>query len=445
MGKNRSSRRPKVNLSSVCSGLRFSGLLGLVVVIGMVIAACSDLGGVSTATVAPPVTEPTQNPTQAHTSTVAPTATSVTEDLEPLTDSEEIYVDIIMQRDNWKTDFLRRTISYETVFSGGVPRDGIPSIDSPLFATVENAPDYLVPDEPVVALNIDGSAKAYSLNILTRHEIVNDELAGRKITVTYCPLCNSSIVFDRVVEGQELTFGVSGFLRNSDLIMYDRQTESWWQQFTGKGIAGRFAQPQVVLNVLPSTVISWQAFAEKYPDGQVLLRDPQYFEPNYSRPFYAGYDSRTSARPFLFRGELDSRLGPTERVLAVQINDESKAYSWDYLKMKGVVQDVVGNEPIVAFYSSSTLSNFRDLRGAAVVSGSAAAYSPIVNGETLTFMPTDDTFQDEQTNSTWTASGVAIAGELAGTRLQAVPQGNHFWFAWYAFLPDAVLVTSDAN
>ena len=133
-----------------------------------------------------------------------------------------------------KTDFKKTAVDFKEIISGGPPKDGIPSIDNPRFmpASKVNSQD-LAPTEPVIGLTINGKSRAYPLRILTWHEIVNDELAGTPVTVTYCPLCNSTIVFDRRIDGKVLDFGTTGKLRNSDMVMYDRQTESWWQQLYG--------------------------------------------------------------------------------------------------------------------------------------------------------------------------------------------------------------------
>ncbi len=208
-----------------------------------------------------------------------------------------------------ETDFTRHSVPLDEIFSGGVPRDGIPPIYVPRFSSIDAASHLYVGTEPVITVAIDGQARAYPLGILMTHEIVNDELAGRSIAVTYCPLCNSAIVFDRNVDGRVLTFGVSGKLRNSDLVMWDHETQSWWQQFTGEGIVGEKTGTQ--LTMLPVRVESFDRFRARYPDGQVLEgpRGGPGFNP------YAGYD--TSPQPFLYRGSFPKDIKPLEYVVAV--------------------------------------------------------------------------------------------------------------------------------
>ncbi len=193
-----------------------------------------------------------------------------------------------------KTDFSRRSIDLADILSGGPPKDGIPSIDKPRTVPVAEAGD-LAGTEPVIGLIINGKARAYPLRILTWHEIVNDELGGVPVTVTYCPLCNSAIAFDRRLDGRILDFGTTGKLRHSDMVMYDRQTESWWQQFLGEGIVGAMTGKR--LKIIPSRLESFANFKKRAPEGDVLVPTDPAMRTYGANP-YAGYD--TSPYPFLF-------------------------------------------------------------------------------------------------------------------------------------------------
>jgi hypothetical protein len=209
------------------------------------------------------------------------------------------------------TDFSRTQIDLSEVIEGGPGKDGIPSIDAPVFVSVRDYPDA-DPLEPVIGVVIDGQARAYPLRVLTWHEIVNDQLAGVPIAVTYCPLCNTSIVFDRRHDGHVLDFGTTGNLRHSDLIMYDRQTESWWQQYGGQAIVGEYAGDELV--ILASRLESLENFRARAPEGQVLVpNDPRARD--YGRNPYAGYDQ--AAAPFLFRGRLPREVSAMMRVVAI--------------------------------------------------------------------------------------------------------------------------------
>ncbi|MEO0357169.1 MAG: DUF3179 domain-containing protein [Pseudomonadota bacterium] len=211
------------------------------------------------------------------------------------------------------TDFETTNIeSWTEILSGGPPKDGIPALSDPNFISV--ADETRIEDrEPVITVEIDGAVpRAYPIRYLTWHEIVNDTVAGVPIAVTFCPLCNSGITFDRRVDGQVLTFGVSGKLRNSDMVMYDRETQSWWQQAIGTGIVGVHTNAE--LTALPTWMESWAEFKARNPQGAVMM------EPNWNRAYgrnpYVNYDS--SRRPFLYNGEMPPHgIPPVARVVRV--------------------------------------------------------------------------------------------------------------------------------
>jgi len=210
------------------------------------------------------------------------------------------------------TDFSKSSVSFVEVLSGGPPKDGIPAIDEPQF--VKLADDDLIEDvEPIVTVELEGEIpRAYPIRYLTWHEIVNDRIGDVPVTVTFCPLCNSALVFDGRLDGVELTFGVSGKLRNSDMIMYDRQTESWWQQFDGEAIVGELLGAE--LTQVAGWMESYGEFKARNPEGIVMA------EPTARRPYgenpYAGYDSL--AKPFLYNGENPPHgIEPLARVLRV--------------------------------------------------------------------------------------------------------------------------------
>ena len=232
-------------------------------------------------------------------------------------------------RHGWpRTDFSRLSVPAAEIMSGGPPRDGIPAIDDPFFEPAVSATGQS-PTEPVIGLVIAGDARAYPLRILLWHEIVNDVVGGIPVAVTYCPLCNAALVFDRRTERGTLDFGVSGLLRHSDLIMYDRQTESWWQQFAGEAIAGQLTG--VRLRALPVRVESLVRFVERFPTGRVLVADPARRKP-YGRNPYVGYD--TEHWPFLFKGDYEGPVPPLARVVSVG----SDAWPLALLREKGRIE-----------------------------------------------------------------------------------------------------------
>ena len=210
-----------------------------------------------------------------------------------------------------RTDFSKSTVPLDEIVSGGPPKDGIPAIDAPEFVAVKTG-HGLPPREPVISVKAGGEARAYPLRILIWHEIVNDTVNGVPIAVTFCPLCNSAVVFDRRVDGRALSFGTTGKLRHSDLVMYDRETESWWQQFLGESIVGELVGKQLPL--VASRVESFERFAERFPEGLVMV-PPKESGRAYGTNPYAGYDR--AAKPFLYHGRYDDPVPPLARVVVV--------------------------------------------------------------------------------------------------------------------------------
>ncbi len=334
---------------------------------------------------------------------------------------------------SWSTDFSKHSIDFSELLSGGPGKDGIPAIDEPQFVSIAEGDDFLAGREPVIALELNGDARAYPIQILIWHEIANDTVGGVPVTVTFCPLCNSAIVFEREFGGVVYDFGVSGLLRKSDLVMFDRQTESWWQQFTGEAIVGELTD--TLLALVPASIVSWNDFKATHPDGQVLSRDTG-FSRNYGQNPYTGYDT-TDGNPFLFRGDLDGRLSPVERVTAVELNGETVAYPFSLLEEQIVVHDTIGGEPIVVFFQPGTTSAL-DRSGIADSRdiGASGVFRPEAAGQTLTFRADGQKIIDNETGSRWNVLGKAVDGSLTGEVLSPIVHGAHFWFAWAAFQPD---------
>jgi hypothetical protein len=340
-------------------------------------------------------------------------------------------VDLRFNPDYWElTDFEAHSVPYSEIRSGGPPPDGIPPIDDPQFESVEAAGRWLGDDWPVIFLELSDEARAYPLAILIWHEIANDVIAGEPVAVTFCPLCNASIVFSRTLaDGRVLDFGTTGNLRRSDLVMYDRQTESWWQQFTGEAIVGNLTGEQLAL--IPSQIIPFSTFAREHPGAAVLSRETGHTRPYGQNP-YSGYDSISSS-PFLFDGEADDRLPPMARVVAVESPGERAAYPFSELSEVGVVNDELGGEPIVVFWRSGTRSAFGFSTDD---TGSTGVFSRHIGGQVLTFRAEEAGFEDQETGSTWNLLGEASAGPLSGEALEPLISGEYFWFAWAAFRPD---------
>ena len=296
--------------------------------------------------------------------------------------------------------------------------------------------EAVITDEmPIAYITINGQTRGYPLAIMMWHEIVNDNVGGVPVAITFCPLCNTAISFERTVDGQILDFGVSGNLRHSDLIMFDRQTESWWQQATGEAIAGVHAGTN--LEPIVTSVVAFSAFKAAYPDADVLSAQTG-FNRAYGINPYIGYD-RIGSRPFLFRGGIDSRLPGLERVVTLGFNDEQLAVPFLALQSVLAANVIVGETPVAVLWAPGTNTALGgEIISSAADIGAAIAYSPIVDGQLLEFEPLDQVgmFTDTQTNSTWLVTGMAIAGELAGTQLETLAHTTQFWFSWAAFFPD---------
>jgi Protein of unknown function (DUF3179) len=335
----------------------------------------------------------------------------------------------------WATDFSRHEVPLDEIISGGPGKDGIPAIDDPNFEAVASI-GWLEPQEPVIAFGIGDDWRAYPIQILVWHEIVNDTVGEVPVTITFCPLCHTAIAFDRRVGERVLDFGTTGNLRHSDLVMYDRQTESWWQQATGRAIVGELAGTQ--LEFLPSQLIGWEAFRAAHPDGQVLSRDTGHLRDYGANP-YPGYDEVDSDPSFFEdRTLIDGRLSPKVRILGVVIGEEAVAYPFPELAENPVVNDEVDGKPIVVVWTDGAVSGLGapTVAGGEVV-GAANAFSRTLHGRTLTFEPADrGGMRDVETGSLWTFDGQATAGELEGSRLDLLVADSPFWFAWAVFRPD---------
>ena len=344
----------------------------------------------------------------------------------------------------WNTDTSNRLVPLEE-FTTLLQPDGIPPIDDPVFWDREKAAEVYFSHEPVIALEINNQAKAYPLSILTFHEIVNDKLAGTPVTVSYCPLCNAAIVFDRnlTFKGNQylLDFGVSGMLRNSDLVMWDRQTESWWQQFTGKALVGELAG--AYLEPVSSMIISLEEFFASYPDGRVLSTETGHTREYGTNP-YTGYDNPANTRPRLFDGAVDSRLPAMERVVDVHVGGEYKIYPLSVISSEGVINDTFREQPLVLFHTTKTVSvlDEKEIAESRKV-GSVTVFVPEVNDRVLTFTKTENGFKDRETGSLWNITGKCISGPLEGNELWPVTHGNHFAFAFLTFHPDSEIYRTD--
>jgi hypothetical protein len=256
----------------------------------------------------------------------------------------------------WNTAFGRRAVPLTEFQSGGPGKDGIPAIDEPRFVSVDQV-DFLDPQEPVIELVLNDVARAYPIQILVWHEIVNDDLGGVPVAVTFCPLCNTAIVFDRRVDGETFDFGTTGNLRDSDLVMYDRQTESWWQQFGGRALVGKLTGAK--LEQIPARILAWRDFEREHSGGTVLSRETGYDRPYGSNP-YPGYDDAGSPPFFATRNSGDGRLPAKERVVFVERAGEAVAVPFSTLRRRKLVRIELGGRALVVRWRPGVASSLDD-------------------------------------------------------------------------------------
>jgi len=309
--------------------------------------------------------------------------------------------ELIFTTAGWTTDFRRHSVPLGEFASGGPGKDGIPAIDAPTFVSVPEV-NFLEAREPVVQLELNGEARAYPLQILIWHEIANDTVGGMPVAVTFCPLCNTTIVFDRRLDGRVLDFGTTGNLRNSDLVMYDRQTESWWQQFGGEAVVGELAGQK--LRMLPAAIVAWEEFRRTHSDGKVLSRNTG-FSRSYGANPYSGYDSVDTPPFFAAANEDDDRLPPKERVVFIEREGEQVAIPFSALAETKEIAVEVGGEQLEVTWKPGTRSA---LDSGDIASGREVGTAVVRSAET---------------------------GELVVFDLP-------FWFAVAAFAQDAEIVRS---
>lgn len=341
----------------------------------------------------------------------------------------------LWKQEGWtNTNFDKKTVPFGEIISGGPPRDGIPPIYEPGFQTVKETSEWLPDSEPVIVHQQGEEVRAYPYRILIWHEIVNDEIDDKSFIVTFCPLCNSAIIFNTHFQGKNHKFGVSGKLRNSDMVMWDHTTESWWQQLTGEAIVGDAVG--TFLEMLPSPAISFGEYKNIFPNGKVLSQNTSHHRPYGQNP-YVGYDS--SRTPFLMRNPIDSRLPPLSRVIGIERNG-----SFYTLPLGSVaeqkwarIQGEDGTEMLILNLSSANSAlDDRSIAGSALVDQVTIWENP----DHLEFNWDGFQLRDTSENRNWNSLGQGFEGEQLQSQLTPVKYGVHFAFAWLAFHPDSIFV-----
>ena len=319
-----------------------------------------------------------------------------------------------------ETNGVKHLIPLDKIKGGGPPKDGIPSIDDPVFAGVQDS-QFMSNSDTVIGLYINGEARAYPLFILVWHEIVNDTVGGVPVAVTYCPLCYTNQVFERVIGGQEVEFGTSGKLYNSNLLMYDRLTDSYWSQALGLAVKGELTGHE--LDLVPFDVITWGDWKELYPDTLVLTTDTGHIR-SYATDPYGNY--YTEPRILFPVEHSDDRLHPKEIILGFEEDGVYKAFRQSDAESHVVINDIVGDSSVLVL---------------SMYSENSRAFDRTVDGKILSFEydADSDKIFDTLTNSEWNYEGLAVSGDYAGVQLQRIAYSPGFWFEWVAFHPDTLV------
>ena len=317
----------------------------------------------------------------------------------------------------------------QNIQSGGPPKDGIPPIDRPKYVSAAEAEKFLKADEIVFGLTFRGVVKAYPQKILVWHEIVNDEIKAEKIAITYCPLTGSAVGFlGRTRDGAMLSFGTSGKLVNSNLLMYDRQTDSQWPQILGMAIDGK--HKGTVLEEIPLAWTHWSRWRRRHPDTLVLSTDTGYFR-SYGRDPYGSYDKSgtyyDSGEPLFTVMAKDGRFNPKEVVVGVKANGKQIALYKQTVRAKKLNNTSLGGIRLVALYDQDL-----DL---------VRVFVRQVKEKSTNFSFENGRIVDELTGSSWSAEGRSVEGKMSGSWLKQLASYDVMWFAWYAFFPETLVAT----
>jgi len=312
-------------------------------------------------------------------------------------------------------DGTRYIIHPSELLAGGPPKDGIPSLDKPKFTSVEEADEWLKGSDLVLGLELNGITKAYPHRILNWHEIVNDFADGKPVLVTYCPLCRTGIAFDPTIDGKRVEFGTSGKLWKSNLVMYDRKTDSYWSQVGGKAIVGELAGMK--LDQIPLDTVEWKDWKEKHPDTVVLSKDTGFFR-DYDRDPYASFAKSPGVG---FGVDFnDNRLFSKAIVYGVLVGDKTKAYSEEKVKEVGLLNDEFAGKKLLVFWDPAL--------------NAVKIFDRELSGEELEFS-LDGKLIDNKGRE-WNFDG--SSGEM---QLERIDSFGLFWFSWLATYPDTELLS----
>ncbi len=341
----------------------------------------------------------------------------------------------------WRTDLSKHSVDLSEIVVAGPKKDGIPSIDHPKFVSSAEAATWLDAAEPVIVVELHGEARAYPFQILIWHLMVNDQIGPTPILVSFSVLCNYAVVYDRRVRDTPYEFGFSGMVRDSNSVLFDRPTDSLWQQLSGEAVAGNLTGAK--LTRVNSQVAPFRVFTQTYPNGKVLSRDTGYHRAYGQNP-YARFVS-TGHMMFPVKLVRKPAIPPMETMVVVEGGRYMRAYPSAVLADRHVLGDTIDGRKFVILCSHSML----DLLNAPNVAEAgetlaAGVFWPEIDGKSLSFYHRSGAFFDRQTRSRWSLLGVATKGPLAGKRLKPARYRIAFAFPWLALHPDTVLVSGPA-
>jgi hypothetical protein len=329
----------------------------------------------------------------------------------------DVNTDLITS-DVMMTDGKKHIISLDKIRDGGPPKDGIPSIDTPKFSLLKDS-QFVSDSDVVIGLHINGETKAYPLLILVWHEIVNDVVGGIPVAITYCPLCYTNQVFERIVDDTFVEFGTSGKLFNSNLVMYDRLTESYWSQALGIAITGELSGDE--LKTIPFDLITWGDWKRLYPDTHVLTTNTGHVRSYATDPYEKYYENPTILFPVEHR---DDRISPKEIIIGVKENNSFKAYKQEDVESKIIINDKIDDTSLLLV---------------SLFSGNTRIFDRMLDGDVLDFKFENGKILDIATESEWNYDGLAISGELKNSQLLRKSIFPGFWFSWVSFHPDTLI------
>ena len=324
------------------------------------------------------------------------------------------------------TDGVKHLVPLDKILGGGPPKDGIPSIDDPKFISVAEASKFLDDNKLGIAVesapSSDGvrSWRFYPFQILVWHEIVNDNFKGEPLLVTYCPLCQTGIVFTPIVEGEAVEFGTSGRLYNSNLVMYDRKTDTLWSQQGGRAIVGKLTGAK--LKIRAADNVFWGEFKDAHPNAQVLSRDTGQAR-DYTRDPYGDY--YTTAGTYFPVVNTDDRLFDKAITYGLDINGQTKAYSEESIKRDKVINDELAGVNLLVVVEPETQA--------------VRFFNRSINKQVLNFELNGSSLLDKETGSEWNFDGEGLSGAMSGQKLERINPEFGFWFAWVAFHPETLL------